>query len=130
MKLSDLVPEIKERLLAERPMLHETWKENTPNRICLTNAEGTRYFIASRKHLAWNDDKGNYMPFGGGSIWLVRYGKIKFRVTNDPFGQPEYSWYCSGEVFGKSANGTVIPQQLSTKKEVLDLIKKIGTLSE
>lgn len=78
MKLDDLDIEIKNELLEQRKELCSKWKQNSAYDICFTNTDGTRYFKAKRVVLSWNDDKGHYMPFGGGTYWQIRYGKIKW----------------------------------------------------
>lgn len=76
MMLDDLDIDIKNSLLESRKNLCSEWKENTAYRVCFTNPEGTRYFRAVRCCVSWGDDKGNYMPFGGGTYWKITYGKI------------------------------------------------------
>lgn len=128
MTLNDLNIEVKNQLIEERKQLCNKWKENSAYRICFTNPEGTRYFLAIRKVLPWNDDKGHYMSFGGGSYWQIRYGKIKWATEKDPIGGKVYLWVKSRETFSKSANGTNIPNEVKTKKEVLEIAKNIGIL--
>ena len=65
------------------------------------------------------------MPFGGGSKWAIKYGEVQFYGTKNPFGQIEYG-LIDGHCYSKSSNGTVIPKYLDTKKEVMELISKIG----
>ena len=128
MKLDDLDGKIKNELLEQRKELCLKWKQNSAYDICFTNTDGTRYFKAMRVVLSWNDDKGHYMPFGGGTYWKIRYGKIKWATVKNPIGGKDYVWVQSRETFSKSANGTVIPIKLKTKKEVLEIAKQIGTL--
>ena len=128
MKLDDLGSKIKNELLEQRKELCSKWKQNSAYDICFTNTDGTRYFKAMRVVLSWNDDKGHYMPFGGGTYWKIRYGKIKWATVKNPVGGKDYVWVQSRETFSKSANGTVIPIKLKTKKEVLEIAKQIGTL--
>lgn len=128
MTLDDLDIEIKNELLEQRKELCSKWKQNSAYYICFTNTDGTRYFKARRVILSWNDDKGHYMPFGGGSYWQIRYGKIKWATGKDPIGGTVYSWVQSRETFSKSANSTIIPTEVKTKKEVLEIAKQIGTL--
>lgn len=128
MTLNDLDFDIKNKLVEQRKELCSKWKKNDSYNICFTNEEGTRYFRATRVVSSWNDDKGNYMPFGGGSCWKIRYGKIKWATEKDPLGGTVYSWVQSRETFSKSVNGTVIPNEVKTKKEVLEIAKQIGTL--
>lgn len=98
---------------------------NTPYVIHIYNAEGTRYFYARRISESWNDDKGHYMPFGGGSHWRLSYGAVQFEGYKNPVGERDYR-LCDGKTYGKSVNGTVIPRVVSTKKEVLAIINQIG----
>lgn len=128
MKLDDLDIKIKNELLEQRKELCSKWKQNSAYDICFTNTDGTRYFKAKRVVLSWNDDKGHYMPFGGGTYWQIRYGKIKWATGKNPIGGTVYVWVQSRETFLKSANGTVIPNEVKTKKEVLEIAKQIGTL--
>ena len=128
MLLSELDANIQQKLKVERTELHSKWKVNTPYQICFTNAEGTRYFSAVRKQSPWNDDKGHYMNFGGGSCWHITYGKILWSTTKNPVGETEYVWVKSSKIFGKSLNGTIIPSTLPTKAEVLKLAECIGGL--
>lgn len=126
MNISELDLEIQNKLLSSRKELHNEWKRNTQYEVVFTNIEGTRYFRAMRKQLSYSDNKGNYMPFGGGSIWHVRYGCIVWnREVN--FRVEEYKWIeSSRKIFNKSSNGTIVPSRLKTKKEVLELAKRIG----
>ncbi len=124
MKFSELPTEVQQQLTNERAELAAR-KINTAYRVEVYNAEGTRYFEAFRCCNSWSDDKGNYMPFGGGTYWTIRYGAVQFHIGKDPFGGKAYS-LCNGKTYGKSLNGTEIPAHLDTKKEVLALIKKIG----
>lgn len=128
MKLDDLDSKIKNELLEQRKELCSKWKQNSAYDICFTNTDGTRYFKAMRVVLSWNDDKGHYMPFGGGTYWKIIYGKIKWATVKNPIVGKDYVWVQSRETFSKSANGTVIPIKLKTKKEVLEIAKQIGTL--
>lgn len=123
MKISELPAEVQERLAKERRALAKK-KVDTPYEIELYNADGTRYFRARRVHHAWGDDKGNSMPFGGGSHWTVTYGAVQARSYLSPVGTVEYELNL-GKTFCRSANGTVIPKAVATKKEVLDIAKAI-----
>lgn len=103
MKLDDLDIKIKNKLLEQRKELCSKWKQNSAYDICFTNTDGTRYFKAKRVVLSWNDDKGHYMPFGGGTYWQIRYGKIKWATGKNPIGGTVYVWVQSRETFSKSA---------------------------
>ena len=127
MNLRDLPIEIQNDMNARRLMLHETMKVNTSYCVTFVNAEGTRYFAAYRRQHSWNDDKGNYMPFGGGSYWMCRYGKIKWDRTKQPLGNGyDYEWVLTSECFSKSTNGTEIPSEVQNKKQALEIAKQIG----
>ena len=125
MKLNELPQEIQDKMRDERKSLVKTWHRNDPYYICFVNEDGTRYFEASRHCYDWSNDRGAYMPFGGGSYWTISYGKIKWKSYTD-LGETCYKWVCSSETFGKAANGTEIPKRLDTKKEVLAVAKAIG----
>ena len=124
MKFNELPIEIQEQLNAEREEL-KSKHINTPYKIHIYNADGTRYFCANRVCRSWNDNKGNYMPFGGGTYWTLIYGKVQFQRYRNVMGETDYS-LCDGDCFKKSANGTIIPSRVETKKEVLGIIKQIG----
>lgn len=124
MKLSELPAEVQQQLAQQRAELSGKCI-NTAYRVELYNADGTRYFEAARCCKSWNDDKGHYMPFGGGTYWTIRYGAVQWAVRKDPLGGKAYE-LCNGKQYGKSANGTEIPKSLNTKKEVLALVKSIG----
>lgn len=124
MKFEDLPLAVRDKLQAERIKL-ANHRVNTAYAIELYNESGTRYFRAKRCCQCWNDTNGNYMPFGGGTYWVISYGKVQVRAYKSCMGTQEYELY-NGKRFDKSANGTVIPTQLNTKKEVLEIINKIG----
>lgn len=127
MTLKDLPAEIQDYLNTQRATLHETMKTDTPYHVCFVNKEGTRYFEAVRKSECWNDDKGHYMPFGGGSHWCVKYGKVLWDRKKQPLGNGyDYFWVLSNKTFCKAANGTVIIPICDKKAEVLEMAKKIG----
>ena len=124
MKLSELPAEVQQQLAKQRNQLSGK-RINTAYRVELYNESGTRYFEASRRCKSWSDDKGNYMPFGGGTYWDIRYGAVQWAIRKDPLGGKAYE-LCNGKQYGKSANGTEIPKSLSTKNEVLALVNRIG----
>jgi hypothetical protein len=124
MKFEELPIETQEKLRGERENLFHK-NINDPYHIEVYNKKGTRYLVATRAQKSWNDNKGNYMPFGGGSEWTVRYGEVQFRGYINPVGKRDYE-LCNGKEYRKSLNGTEIPKKIGTKKEVLELIKKIG----
>ena len=122
--LSELPVEIQDKLKAERVSLYKTWKRNDAYHICFTNLEGTRYFLATRKSVpSYVSDR----PFGGGSYWVVRYGKILWSSKPSPVGTILYEYFWKkGQCFGKAQNGTIIPNHVATKKEVLEIAKAVG----
>lgn len=125
--INDLPIEVQNELYAKRAELSKKWHVNTAYEIRFTNAEGTRYFYARRVCVPWHDNKGHYMNYGGGTYWTVSYGVIKAKKEYHAMGYT-YEWHESAQRFTKSANGTEIPNQVATKKEVLEIAKKIGTL--
>lgn len=127
MLLSELPIEIQKKLKEERLTLCEKWYKNTGYEVCFVNKEGTRYFYAIRKQFEYSNDKGGYMPFGGGSEWHISYGKILWDRTKQVMGNDyDYFWTKTSNLFAKSANGTIIPKRVGTKKEVMELVKAIG----
>lgn len=124
MKFSELPAEVQAQLNKQREELKRK-RINDPYNILLYNEEGTRYFYARRICESWNNDKGAYMPFGGGSHWNIWYGKVQFERFRNPVGEIDYR-LCDGKTYGKSVNGTVIPVSVDTKKEVISIIKAIG----
>lgn len=124
MKFSELSIDVQERLNENRKALVKQ-NTNTAYRICLYNADGTRYFSARRVCQSWQDNKGHYMPFGGGTSWVIYYGCVQIKSMRNPMGQIDYE-LCNGKTYGKSANGTIIPTSLPSKKDVIDLINAIG----
>ena len=123
MKFSELPKQVQETLTKEKGLLHLK-KINTPYEVLVYNETGTRFFNARRVQSPWLDN-GNYMPFGGGSKWTIKYGEMVFCTCRNPFGEIDAELRM-GKTFGKSKNGTVIPQSVATKKEVLALIDQIG----
>jgi len=127
MNLIDLPQEIQEQLREDRKQLHTTMAVNDPYNIIMVNREGTRYFEARRICQSWSDNKGNYMPFGGGTYWSIAYGAILWDRRRNPVGEFDYEWVRSrSKAFGKSQNGTIIPKRVDTKKEALAIAKQIG----
>lgn len=124
MKLSELPAEVQQQLAQQRAELSGK-RINTAYRVELYNADGTRYFEAARVSQPWSNDKGAYMPFGGGTYWTIRYGAVQWVTRKDPLGGKAYE-LCNGKQYAKSLNGVEIPARLNTKKEVLALVKKIG----
>lgn len=119
MKFSELPQETQDFLKLQQSLLHKKCINNAYH-VLLYNEKGTRYFYARRMSVA-----SNWASFGGGSYWKVSYGAIEFRATKNPIGELDYE-LCDGRTFGKSVNGTVIPKQLATKKEVIAIAQQIG----
>ena len=124
MKFSELPQDVQERLTSERLQLH-TKRVNNSYNVLVYNESGTRFFEAKRFCRSWSDTRGHSMPFGSGTYWKVRFGKMAFEKRKDPFGGFTYE-LTKGITFLKSANGTEIPQILETKEEVLDVMSRIG----
>jgi hypothetical protein len=124
MKQSELPIEVQNQLAKDRMALSGK-VVNGAYTVQLYNAEGTRYFYARRSQEPWWDNKGNYMPFGGGSHWSISYGAVQFRCYKSPLGTREYE-LCYGKRYNKSANGTEVPFSVATKKEVIAIAKSIG----
>ena len=123
MNFNELPQDVQERLNNERKELCKK-NLNTPYEVRLYNKEGTRYFAARRVCKVWADDKGHYMPFGGGTYWTVRYGAVQFRNERQAIGR-RYE-LCDGKTYMKSKNGTEIFPEVDTKKEVMRIAKLIG----
>lgn len=124
MKISELPIEVQNQLAEERKALANKVSHDGYS-VMLYNADGTRYFSARRYQRMWANDKGAYMPFGGGSYWKVLYGCVQFAKFKNPVGEWDYH-LIDGKTYGKSANGTVIPSQVETKKDVMAIAKAIG----
>lgn len=124
MKFSELAKEVQDRLIKEKKSLHSK-NINTSYEVLVYNEAGSRFFNARRVQGSWQDNRGNHMPFGGGSKWIIQYGEIGFRTYRNPCGEVDAE-LCMGRVFGKASNGTQIPKSVGSKKEVLELINQIG----
>lgn len=127
MKFIELPKETQEQLLKERKELHNQ-NIDCSYSVHLYNEEGTRIFRATRICKEWGDNKGHSMPFGGGSYWKILYGKTKIVYKINPIGEKDFYWV-EGKQFTAitTKKGTVqIPKELNTKKEVIELVKKIG----
>lgn len=127
MKFNELPMEFQEKLNKERKVLSGI-KCNTSYDILVYNEAGTRYFSAHRICVPWSDDKGHYMPFGGGTHWAIYYGAVQFFRTKNPLGMLDYEW-CNGKRFTsktfEDGSRVEIPSTVSTKKEVLSIIKSL-----
>ena len=123
MRFSELPQQVQDSLTTEKSRLHLK-QVNTAYEVLMYNKAGSRYFNARRVQDSWQGN-GVYMPFGGGSKWIIKYGEMGFRLVRDPFGGIGAE-LCMGRRFGKSKNGTVIPNSVATKAEVLVLIAQIG----
>lgn len=124
MKFIELPLEVQERLKQEQKELH-THNVNKAYWIRLYNEAGTRYIECKRATIPYIGDKGGYMPFGGGSYWNIEYGKMAFCKQKHQIGNG-FDWVlCMGGNF-TSVNGYEIPKQVKTKKEALEVIKRIG----
>lgn len=123
MRFSELPQQVQDSLTSEQSHLHLK-QVNTAYEVLFYNKTGTRFFHARRVQSSWQGN-GAYMPFGGGSVWAIKYGEMGFRTCRNPFGGIDAELR-EGKTFGKSKNGTVIPKSVSTKREVLALIAQIG----
>ena len=123
MRFSELPKQVQDSLTSEQSHLH-LQQVNTAYEVLVYNRAGTRFFHARRVQSSWQGN-GAYMPFGGGSVWTIKYGEIGFRSCRNPFGEIDAELRM-GKTFGKSKNGTVIPKSVGTKREVLALIAEIG----
>lgn len=127
MKLNELPQETQNELREKRAQLCKTMAMNDGYNVVFVDDTGRRYFEAHRVSIPWTNDKGGYMPFGGGTYWRVFYGAILWDWRRDPVGDKEYFWVRSHhKIFGKSANGTIIPRIVDTKREVMEIAKAIG----
>lgn len=126
MNLKDLPQNIQNELIEARGQLHITMTKNDPYNITLVNTEGTRYFCAHRHCESWSDDKGNSMPFGGGSHWIIAYGDVRWDRRRNPVGEYDYFWVLSNKRYKRSMNGTEIPGRVATKKEAIAIAQAIG----
>ena len=127
MKFDELPMEFQEKLNKERTMRMGV-KCNMPYEVLVYNETGTRYFHAQRCCISWNDDKGHSMPFGGGTYWKIYYGAVQFHRTKNPLGMLDYEW-CLGKLYTsktfEDGSKVEIPSTVSTKKEVLSIIKSL-----
>lgn len=124
MKFSELSKEIQEKLIKEKKNIRSK-NINSSYEVLVYNEAGSRFFNARRVQDSFQDNRGNYMPFGGGSKWNIQYGEIGFRTYRNPCGEMDAE-LCMGRLFGKAKNGTQIPKSVGSKKEVLALIDQIG----
>lgn len=127
MKFEELPAAVQDELKRKQSALHSR-SVNTSYDICFYNERGTRYFKAHRNQRAWTDDRGNSMPFGGGSEWRIYFGAVQFHSQRDPFGGILWE-LCDGKRFtAKVVDGVkvAIPATLKTKKEVLQLAAALG----
>ena len=124
MQFNELPSEMQAQLNAERLALPTI---NEPYRVLVHNPAGTRYFEAKRCQREWRDNSnGNYMPFGGGSYWTIRYGEVGWRRVKHLMGGGYDVELTQSKCFCKTINGTDIPKSVATKAEVLSLARKIG----
>lgn len=124
MKFSELAKQVQERLVKEKNNLHSK-NINTSYEVLVYNEAGSRFLNAKRVQGSWQNNRGSYMPFGGGSKWILRYGEVGFQTYRNPFGEMDAE-LCMGRLFSKSSNGTSIPKSVGTKREVLAIIDQIG----
>lgn len=133
MTLKELPQKIQDLLENDR----DNWKGKIASdsySVIAYNRAGNRFFTARRRCIGWQDkNNGNSMPFGGGSYWEIHYGKMQWydKSRRDPLGgrYTEYGWakgLCFSKVTNTDTDETIdIPKELGTKKEVMDLLKKL-----
>ena len=120
--MEQLKPNDMDELLASRKELRKKWYRNDSYHYRIVDENGTRYVEATRK----NDFDGR-RSFA--STWYITYGKIgwRFERTNNPMGtEYEPTWVRAGKHIGKSANGTIVPQAVFKKSDVITIVKQIG----
>ena len=130
MKFSELPKDIQDRLLKEKANLCKR-NINTPYEVSLYSKKGSYYFKARRVVESWSDDKGNYMPFGGGSFWTIRIGKVNLARVKQVMGY-DYE-FVDGETFSKAVidgETCLIPSKVKTKKEVVNIVSKLSRFFE
>lgn len=117
MKFSELPQEWQDKLNESRKDLVRK-NHNGKWDLTLFNKEGTRYFFAH-----YNSPGGLY----GFSSWTVKYGQVGFAKTKDKKGNEIYEWRMNfNKFFAESSNGTKIPKDVRTKKDAIEIAKKIG----
>lgn len=129
MKICELPLSLQEKIKKLRSEL-KSKEINTPYKVCFYNSAGTRFFRAVRICREWRDDRtGNYMPFGGGTYWEVRYGEIRVRKVRDLIGPGFDVELDEGKTFTKILGNPdyVIPQRVANKKEVMAIKAKLET---
>lgn len=117
MKFSELKEEYQQDLNQQIDKLVSVIR-NTPYVVNVYTR--TRHFYARRVAKCWSDDKGHYMPFGGGSYWRVTYCSLAFSRRIDPFGGFFYE-IVDGKQF--ASKGDVIVENKGTKKALLEYCK-------
>lgn len=113
MKFSELPIEVQEKLNTKRLTLRNH-QINSKCEVLLYNPSGTRYFYAKRCQI------------DGSSQWEIKYGFMCFSRMNQEI-SCDYE-IVKGKTYSQSANGTIIPSTVKTKKEVILLAHKIGNL--
>lgn len=116
--LSELPEEVANEMREKRKIYANSICRNSSYEYCVVNEDCTRFFSASRTY-GWD----GYKSYG--NTWHITYGSISWKFSKRLFGLYEPEW-CKGKTFGKATNGTEIPKMVGTKKEVIELAKKIG----
>ena len=117
MKFKELPQIWQDKLNEDRKDLY---KKNQNGRwdVLLFNKEGTRYFNAHHYPGCGRYD----FPY-----WHVQFGPLCFAKTKDKKGNETYEWRPNyNRHFSESLNGTWIPEKVSTKKDAIEIAKKIG----
>ena len=127
MTFSELPADVRERLTKDVKKLAGTGRSTAYTVDCY-DATGKRHFIARRCTRAWADDKGNSMPFGGGSYWVISYRPICWHTYRNPLGYLDYE-ITDGKryanVQAEAGNVYTIPQCVETKAEVIAVLRRI-----
>ena len=123
MNITELPIEMQQQLAADRLALKTI---NNPYFVRVHNPQGTRFLEARRVCRCWQNERGAYMPFGGGSYWTIRYGVVAWKKVKDILGGGYSVELADGKLYGAAANGTKIPRDVHTKADVLKLIQAIG----
>lgn len=127
-KISELPQELQERLAKEKSGLYRTWHQNDAYHVCFTDKVGKFYIYAKR-------DNGFrlWSRCAGVNGWYIKFGKVQCKHGYDVnvIGErTEYYRWVKGTTYLKfiKADGTLveIPQVVSTKKELMDIVKQLG----
>lgn len=124
MKFSELPIRVQEQLKKDMIELKGKSYHNQHN-IEFYNKFCTRYFVAVRD--TWNKEKDKCCPYGGGSMWKIYYGIVGFEKYKH---KEEIKYRLSNSIPFSKVKDYEIPRSVKTKKEVLEVVNKIGKFSE